>query len=74
MSESFQELPGARPLDERAGSIPGHVERIMLRDYTPVNEGFHILYDAAELLRRYAARIKALEADCAALQRAKEGA
>lgn len=63
MSDAYRELPGAKTLDERAATIPGHVERIMLRDYTPVNEGFHILYDAAELLRRYADRIEKMEED-----------
>jgi len=63
MSDAYRELPGAKTLDERAATIPGHVERIMLRDYTSVNEGFHILYDAAELLRRYADRIEKMEED-----------
>lgn len=60
MSEAYQEMPNAAPLDERAASIPGHVERIMLRDYAPVNEGFHILYDAVELLRRNADAVTTL--------------
>ena len=66
MGEAYQEMPNAAPLDERAASIPGHVERIMLRDYAPVNEGFHILYDAAELLRRNADAITTLRAENAA--------
>lgn len=66
MGEAYQEMPNAAPLDERAASIPGHVERIMLRDYAPVNEGFHILYDAVELLRRNAEAITTLRAENAA--------
>ena len=49
--------PGFPPYEEPYESvqpchwIPRHLERIAHRDYSPVNEGFWILKDAASMLR-----------------------
>lgn len=36
---------------ETVAALPDHLERIARRDYSPVNEGYWVLLDAASALR-----------------------